>query len=74
MGAFHEEHVHAGRWVAQELLEQRRLTAVRPEVSGVEEALPVGLDEQRVGVEAGVVGEVRGDREWSQRDGSRWRR
>jgi hypothetical protein len=51
VGAFHEEHVHVGGRLAQQLLEQRGLAAVRAQVAGVEEALPVGLDEQRVRVE-----------------------
>jgi hypothetical protein len=63
VGAFHQQHVHIGGRVGEHLVEQRGFAAVAPEIAGVEEAPPAGLDEQRVGVEGGMVVEVRGDGE-----------
>jgi hypothetical protein len=46
VGALHQQHVHVGGWVCEELFEQGLLAAVRAQVTGVEQPHPVRLEQQ----------------------------
>ena len=68
VGPFAQQHIDWARWIEQQLLEQASLATMTPDVAGVEKALSTGLHQQRVRVEATVVGQVRRNREGTHPD------
>ena len=68
VGALEQQHIDIVGRVGEQPVEGAVLAAVAAEVPGVEQPGPAGLDEQGVGVERGVVGQVGGDRERADLD------
>jgi len=68
VGAFEQKRVDVVWRVGEQTLKGVRLAAVAAQVPGVQQTPSAGLDEQGVGVVAGVVGQVRRDGERADRE------
>ena len=63
--SLHEEGIDGGRRIGQQPPPCRRLAPVGSEVTGVEEASLIGLDEKCVSIEAAVVDQVGRNEKWA---------
>ena len=66
---FENLDIHLGRRSSHQPIHQDRLATGTPEVSRVQNARACAVDEQHVGVESGMIGEVRCDRKRPHREG-----
>jgi hypothetical protein len=62
-GAFDQEHIHIFGWIGNQSIKQFAFPSMPTEITRVEKTLPVGFDENRIGVESGMVDQIGSDPE-----------